>query len=123
MSYCRWSSDDWKCDIYAYESGEGYVIHVAGRKRVGDIPTVPNILETEPEEWGEAYRKQLRALEAIPLVDIDLPFAGETFVEPTLQSFHDRMMELRRTGYHIPDYVMFGIQEEMRLQAEQEAGK
>lgn len=26
MSYCRWSD----CDIYAYESADGYCIHVAG---------------------------------------------------------------------------------------------
>ncbi len=30
MSYCRWSSDNMKSDVYAYESYEGYTVHMQG---------------------------------------------------------------------------------------------
>ena len=33
MSYCRWGEGD----HYAYESSEGYVVHVAGRCVGGDV--------------------------------------------------------------------------------------
>lgn len=33
MSYCRWSSDFWQCDVYVYEDvNGGWTTHVAGRR-------------------------------------------------------------------------------------------
>lgn len=32
MSYCRWSSNNFECDIYAYESKFGYEIHIKNGK-------------------------------------------------------------------------------------------
>lgn len=40
MSFCRWSSDDWACDVYAYESEEGFIIHVATAEKA-EIPFLP----------------------------------------------------------------------------------
>lgn len=35
MSYCRFSSSNWMCDVYVYEDcGGGWATHVAGRRRV-----------------------------------------------------------------------------------------
>lgn len=43
MSYCRWSSMNWRCDVYTYEDVMGgWTTHVAGRRRV--IPPIPDIL-------------------------------------------------------------------------------
>ena len=42
MSYCRWSSMNWMCDVYVYE-GCGFVTHVAGRRRV--CPPIPDFFE------------------------------------------------------------------------------
>jgi DNA repair photolyase len=33
MSYCRWSSDYFNCDLYCYESNSGYETHVAAYRR------------------------------------------------------------------------------------------
>src|ERR1044071_191187 len=42
MSYCRFSSLNWSCDVYAYaDVAGGYTIHVARSRRVGDIPADP----------------------------------------------------------------------------------
>ena len=45
MSYCRWSSDDFRCDLYIYESAAGFVIHVAANRVEWDPPTSPYKLE------------------------------------------------------------------------------
>lgn len=38
MSYCRWSSDNYQCDIYAYRHVcGGYQVHVAGRRNDAPI--------------------------------------------------------------------------------------
>ncbi len=43
MSYCRWSSMNWMCDVYVYEDcGGGWTTHVAGNRRV--IQPIPDIL-------------------------------------------------------------------------------
>ena len=45
MSYCRFSSDDYQCDVYCYASVSGYyVTHVASNRPVLDgtlPPAVP----------------------------------------------------------------------------------
>ena len=38
MSYCRFSSDGFQCDVYCYGSMGGYTIHVAGRRQVFPEP-------------------------------------------------------------------------------------
>ncbi len=44
MSYCRWSSMNWMCDVYVYEDvGGGWTTHVAELRRA--IPPVPDLLE------------------------------------------------------------------------------
>lgn len=42
MSYCRWSSDNWRCDVYVYQdTNGGWTTHVAGRRHV--LPPIPDI--------------------------------------------------------------------------------
>lgn len=116
MSYCRWSSDNWRCDLYCYE-GCGYVIHVAGRRRAGEIPDDrwADFVQGKitAEEYVELHRLQMEALERCKLVDIDLPHAGETFYADDLETFRDKLLELRQIGYNFPDYVLEEIAQEM----------
>jgi len=61
MSYCRWSSDDNKSDVYCYESNSGHVIHVA----MYDRSMVKVGLSCDGETYShltlkEAYQKLLR---------------------------------------------------------------
>lgn len=32
VSYCRWSCDGHRSDVYVYEGGDGFVIHVACKR-------------------------------------------------------------------------------------------
>ena len=80
MSYCRWSSDNWKCDLYCYEDVSGGITtHVAGNRIVGDIPEAPLSLlgKTEghyydynnPDDWlfmlAETHVSEDKALEIL----------------------------------------------------------
>lgn len=114
MSYCRWSSDDFKCDLYIYEdTSGGFTTHVAGRKHTGDIPTVPTFGTVTMQEWTEANQKQSDWLVKADYKEIDLPYAGETFNDETLEDLLLRVENLISLGYRVPKYVIQTIKEEI----------
>jgi len=119
MSYCRWSSDNFKCDIYAYHSCYNvYTIHIASNKIVEELPTADyKLLLSQNSEDLKEYVKQTKirnaAFDKATRVPIGLPFDGESYDCETLQEFYDKMIELRKVGYSFPDYLLDEIQQEM----------
>lgn len=111
MSFCRWSSDDWACDIYAYESKEGFIIHVAKNRVIGDVPKLgaspenPNDKEA-CAEWLRAYEAQMEFMRTAKYEDIGLPLDGETYVLDGPDAYRAKMLELRAAGYRFPDYAL-----------------
>ena len=58
MSYCRWSSDHFECDVYVYEDcSGGWTTHVAGRRRKNKLPDEIKAMypSRDDEEWVEKY--------------------------------------------------------------------
>jgi hypothetical protein len=111
MSYCRWSSDDWKCDLYCYHSVCGnFITHVAGRKHIG-VPVNPHKI-TDKEYWL-AHQSQMEFLETAEMKDIGLPYDSEHFQDPDLESFLQRVNCLKEAGYHVPVWVLESIEEEI----------
>lgn len=113
MSYCRWSSDNWKCDLYCYESSQRFITHVAGNRIVGDVPLLPDILTADQGEWSRAHEKQMDFLNSAEHIKIGLPYDGETFIDKTLEDFKKRIIQLKEAGYCVPDYVIESIEEEI----------
>lgn len=113
MSYCRWSSNNWECDIYAYEDSASFVVHVAGARHVGNIPEMPDISTVSVEQFLQAREAQLAALNAAALVPIGGPCDGETFRYDTLQKLYDGLKELQSDGYIVPDFVFETIEQEI----------
>lgn len=115
MSYCRWSSDNWKSDVYVYaDVSGGFTIHVAGNKVVGEAPRLPAIGAVAPKEWAEAYEVQRKWLETAKHEPIGLPFDGKSFNEPDEEATISRLLELRGLGYHVPENALEGLREEMQ---------
>ncbi len=112
MSYCRWSSDDWLCDIYCYESGSGFVTHVAGNRAVGNIPKKPTPTKENMHEWLEAHAAQMAFLADCKRENIGLPHDGESFDDPDAGSCADRLEELRAIGYNVPQYAIDTLRDE-----------
>lgn len=120
MSFCRFSDDNWKSDVYAYESAEGFELHVASNRIVGDIPTRPSIgdiLYIEPGEFLKKHQEQMAFLETAERAPIGGPHDGESFRYATLRELHDGLLQLRADGYHVPQFALDEIEEELNEEA------
>ena len=112
MSYCRWSTDQFRCDLYCYESADGFVTHVAGNRHVGEIPEVDHSLigAGTTQEQHREYLRQTQAqydwLDDCERRPIGGPHDGESFVDGTLEEFRGRLVSLREAGYQFPDGVL-----------------
>ncbi len=114
MAYCRWSSDNMECDLYAYEHVDGtWRIHVAVNRYQEAIPPHPLGLGLTGEEYQRAYEVRQAVLENARLVSLGLAHDGAAFVEPSLTAFRDRLLALRAAGYRFPNYVLDVIDQEM----------
>jgi hypothetical protein len=122
MSYCRWSSDNWKSDIYCYEA-DCFYIEIAARRRVGveKLPPDPMIemlmdadRDANTEVWKRKYREHRTALSDLPLEDITLPHAGECIECATAGECAEKLKELREIGYHVPQYAIDALEDEAR---------
>lgn len=149
MSYCRWSSMNWMCDVYVYESiYGGWETHVAGGRRIfppipdfflsGKLPSCggkwdgashtvvyPNVLCRMAAKivfgFGAFWhnRVHMRMLEAIPIRKHTLPFAGQSFIDPTPGECAERLEHLRSLGYVVPQYAIDELRAEQANSAEQ----
>jgi hypothetical protein len=114
MSYCRWSSDDYQCDIYAYEADEGFEIHVASRRRTPKepFPKPVSFIDDEFDVWfarNEAVAAMVNAAAAEP---IGLRHDGERFRFVTPGEAADELERLRGVGYNVPQYAIDTLREE-----------
>lgn len=117
MSYCRWSSDNWKCDLYCYaDVMGGYTTHVATNRVVGEVPEAPFslLMEGKHKEFLKAHKKQMDFLEKCKREKIGLPYDGESFNDRTLDDFLARLLHLREVGYNFPDYVIENLLDEIK---------
>lgn len=118
MSYCRFSSDDWRCELYCYgDVSGGITTHVAGNKIVGEIPATDwkgfIAKRITPEEFAAQHSAQMKWMETAERKPIGLPHDGESFNDPDLESFLARLLHLRELGYKFPDYVIESVREEI----------
>jgi hypothetical protein len=123
MSYCRWSSDDYQCDIYCYAAcSGGYMIHVAGNRVIPNQPLPP----PEPfradnaarwASWLQRHSTITKIIMRSPRQAIDLPHAGECFNEPTATDAANRLLMLRELGYNIPQYAIDALLAEGKEEA------
>ena len=109
MSYCRWSSDDFSCDIYCYESEVGYMVHVASNRVVGDVPRMD---WSSAEAMSETYKDQMEFMETVKREPINLPCDGETFCLDNAADCAYKLIELKDMGYNVPQYAIDSLMEE-----------
>lgn len=114
MSYCRWSNDDYQCDVYVYESCNGFMVHVAGRKYVFKEP-VPEHVPFDKEhqkEWYARHKKVLRMCDEADQVAIGLPNDGETYDFSSPGKCAEFLIELKKSGYSVPQHAIDDLTEE-----------
>lgn len=112
MSYCRWSSDDFRSDVYVYESAGGVDVHVARSRLPAEFfDTLPEPIPYSLENFAAWYE---RGREVGALVDaasgdaepIDLPHAGTSCTFADHAEAADALEWLAALGYHVPDGVI-----------------
>jgi len=116
VSYCRFSTDDYKCDIYLYEDAMGgWTTHVAGSRYVADtpIPTLPPGWWSLPVEEAMALNTaQMNWIKAARMEPIKLPSAGKSFRDGDLEQVIARLEGLRVEGFNFPDFVLTSLRED-----------
>lgn len=135
MSYCRWSSMNFKCDLYIYETVGGlvgndgdFIIHVAGNRVIDETPderaawskfvsaaadnTSPEYVASR-DAYFSAHKSLMDFLETAEREDIELPYAGATIVMKDREALITKLLELRALGYVFPDVVFERLEEEM----------
>ena len=116
MSYCRFSSDDFQCDVYCYEDcAGGFTTHVATNRRTPKEPFPPRINPvTDFKAWWAREKIVGEMLKAAERKPIGLPHDGQHFNDPDLQSFLDRLLSLKAEGYNVPDYAIETVRDEIK---------
>lgn len=115
MSYCRFSSDDYQCDVYCYEDVMGgFTTHVAGNRPVldGTLPPAVPFRQENLEAWHARREKVMAWVETAERVQIDLLHNGECFNDPDAASAADRLQMLKDIGYNVPQYAIDALREE-----------
>lgn len=113
MSYCRFSDNSFRCDVYCYASRYGgYVAHVARARRVG----VPEQPDTETELF--AYVEWLGKIDTYPLQNIGGPFDGSHRAFDTAAETAAWLIELKALGYLVPDYAIDALLEDAKEERE-----
>ena len=131
MSYCRWSSDGYQCDLYAYADVAGcWTIHVAQRRHKDTGPIMSDYLRLDESSEGELtwnkasfkdfsratkkwLRRQKKRKDKNRFIDIGLAHDGETIQCGTLGAFYDKMNELIHLGYKCDIGVLTIISDEI----------
>jgi hypothetical protein len=118
MSYCRWSSNDFQCDVYVYESRDGFWTHVAARRPVFDGPLPPpadlprGFTEAQFEAWIGRRRAVDAMVDRATLVDIGGPHDGTDFCDRLPGECADRLVMLRDAGYWVPQSAIDALRAE-----------
>ena len=125
MSYCRWSSDGFACDVYVYEDVMGgFTCHVARSKIVNlhEAPEEPKMpsdfgIVSDNNDWIPEYmeKSKIRSgwMENHAIREnIGLEFDGETFNTDTATSMANELVLLKQMGYQVPQYAIDSLYEE-----------
>ena len=115
-SFCRFSSDDFRCDFSARQSEAGFELDVAALRVVWEPPASPfdqRSLSLTRDEFAKINRRYHEALEAAPQEAIGLEGAGESHTFSTLEELRDTVQEHLRRGFRAPDWLLPSLQEEI----------
>lgn len=118
MSYCRWSTDDFLCDLYCYESDEGFVTHIAANRPIwGDKRPDPVPFNNETigdGSWLARRNLVMDLLDEINREPVDPEYAGKHYLDDTLEEFLARLISLKNAGLSFPDYVIENVKQELK---------
>lgn len=108
MSYIRFSSDNFKSDVYAYESAHGFEVHVAVVRFESEtpipelLPLPPAMTEEEVATWLKRHEEQQAWIAQAQHLPIGLSRDGKDFCFSTEEEMYEFLRELKKEGYRVP---------------------
>ena len=115
MSFCRFSCDGFRSDVYVYaDISGGYAVHVAG-SRISNFTTAPEYPEfifnnqlsediiAKYIEKQKIYDEWLKTAERVSIED---EYAGESFMFSTGKDASEFLSMLKDRGYYVPKGVI-----------------
>ena len=120
MSYCRWSSDDYQCDVYVWEHMDGdVVVNVASCRHDLDSsphqaerPAPVDIKKDGVEEYVLRHAEFMKFLETCTVKPIGLAHDGESRTFEDKNEAADYLQALKLLGYNVPGQVIDTLREE-----------
>lgn len=114
MSYCRFSSNDFQCDVYVYESNQGFVTHVAAsRFDVAPDEFPPQLAaDANPVDFVNRHLEVQAILEAAETLPIDSPHAGQTYLSATPGECAALLRKLAEDGFQVPQRAIDALTDE-----------
>lgn len=115
MSYCRWSSDKFRSDVYVYACYDNtWTTHVAASKLLDEYPGPDpySFEEIQKPDWQDKLKKFHEWLEKAERGPPPPAHAGKTFKDDTPQDCAATLRMLRTEGYHVPDGVIEELEQE-----------
>lgn len=112
MSYCRFSTDDYQCDLYVYESDQGIEICVAGTRYHYQEPLPANIAFKDFDAWLKRHNKVMAMTRDAVKEPIGLPHDGGYFTFPDREDAAEFVEKLGALGYQFPADLPAWLREE-----------
>lgn len=112
MSYCRFSDDNYRCDVYVFATENGFETHVAANRiALPEGVIVPSFADLasgtiSPEDFQKADRAFRASLKLAPRTAVEHPEAGAWFTHATPGECADNLARLAAEGFHIPAGVI-----------------
>lgn len=117
MSYCRFSSDSFKSDVYVYHGVGGYHILVAQYRCANDFAypelfPAPEGKKAQERHYKAVAEGQKKWFATMTRTKLELEHSGETFVVESAKAAIDRLNYLARIGFHVPESVLQALADE-----------
>ena len=118
MSYCRFSTNDFTCDLYVYADARGgFTAHVAVRRRTGTLPeSFENLCDLAgkipDDEWKARNKAYWAAIETAESTDLPAPSTGNYFNTETPGEMADKLITLRGEGFNVPSNAIAELRED-----------
>ena len=123
MAICRFSSDNFKSDVYVYESATGWEIHVAGRRFVQELPEMPSFSAVPAGEWIKLNRARSAVMDRTETEMIGLQYDGQSLTASDVEDCRDMLLMLRDEGYHVPISAIASLEAEIQDQRKENNGE
>lgn len=113
---------NWRCDVYVYEAADGFVTHVAGRRREGIKRPCPGLDMTTEDSFIDSYKNQMAWLDPVnegslwKWVDVVEEYASRTYVHETAGDCAANLILLKAAGVVVPQHAIDELINDARIQ-------